>query len=261
MNGTPGVTLERFDDILLVTLDRPKVNAINAATSRALYEAFALLEADRDLRVGVVTGSGHRFFSAGWDLKAAQAGESHDADHGPGGFAGLTEYFGRTKPVIAAVNGSALGGGVELILAADLVVASDEARFSFPEARLGILPDAGGMSRVPQMLPRARALELLITGREFTASDAHEWGLINRVVPVGAVVSSAMDLAREVTRSAPRSVEALLCAVSTVQGLGDREAFDALRAAPVIAGIAKTADAAEGVEAFAKRRPPRWIGA
>ena len=125
------VTLERRAAVLIITLDRPKANAIDVATSLDLYAAFKTLNDDPALRVVIITGTG-RFFSAGWDLGAANDGEAVDADHGPGGFAGLTEYFSLTKPVIAAVNGLAVGGGCELALAADLIVASNAARFWLP---------------------------------------------------------------------------------------------------------------------------------
>ena len=134
---------------LIVTLDRPKANAIDVTTSRALYAAFDRLRQDPGLRVGILTGAGDRFFSAGWDLKAAAAGEGVDADHGPGGFAGITEFLDIGKPVIAAVNGLAFGGGFELVLAADMVVAADHAEFALTEVTLGIVPDAGGMLRLP----------------------------------------------------------------------------------------------------------------
>ena len=129
---------------LVVTLDRPKANAIDVPTSKALYAAFDRLRNDPRLRVGILTAAGDRFFSAGWDLKAAAAGEGIEADHGPGGFAGITEFFDIGKPVIAAVNGLAFGGGFELVLAADLVVAAEHAEFALTEVPLGLVADAGG---------------------------------------------------------------------------------------------------------------------
>lgn len=168
---------------LIVTLDVPKANAVNVETSLQLYGAFARLRDDDALRVGIVTGAGERFFSAGWDLKAAAEGEAVDADHSPGGFAGLTEFFDIGKPVIAAVNGLAVGGGFELALAADLVVAADHAEFALPEVRLGIVADSGGLLRVPARVPRAVAMEWLLTGRRIPADEAARWGLVTRVVP------------------------------------------------------------------------------
>ena len=190
-----GVRAEASEGVLVVTLDRPSANAVDVATSRALYDAFARLENDPRLRVGVLTGAGDRFFCAGWDLKAAAAGEAVDADHGPGGFAGLTELHGRSKPVIAAVNGLALGGGFELVLAADLVVAADHAEFGLPETGLGIIPDAGGVLRLPRLLPRPVAVELLLTGRRMTAQEALGRGLVNQVVPGGQLLTAARELA------------------------------------------------------------------
>ena len=247
--------------ILVLTLDRPTANAIDAATSRALYLAMSRLHADETLRVAVLTAAGQRFFSAGWDLKAANAGESAGADHGPGGFAGITELFGRGKPVIAAVNGSAYGGGVEMMLAADLVVAAETAAFSLPEARIGVLPDAGGVSRLSARLPRPRALELLLTGRSFTAVEALQWGLINRVVPADDVLQTATELARSVCEAAPLSVAATLEIVDATQGLSEQEAFRAVRNdLPTVAKVAASLDAEEGTRAFAEKRPPRWQG-
>jgi crotonobetainyl-CoA hydratase len=247
--------------VLVITIDRPKANAIDARTSQALFGAFTELNESPNLRAGVITAGGDRFFCAGWDLKAAADGESHDADHGPGGFAGLTEFAELRKPVVAAVNGSAYGGGVELMLAAHLVVASASARFAFREARLGILPDAGGLNRLPARIPRAIALDLLLTGREISAEEAHRWGLVNRVVDQADVLSTAVALAQELCRSAPLSVEATLQAVQAVQGMSDRQAFATLRDnVPLVSGIGRTDDAHEGIKAFAEGRPPRWTG-
>ena len=192
---SPEVRVDIDGQVLVVTVDRPKANAIDAATSKVMYEAFRQLRDDPSLRVGILTGAGDRFFSAGWDLKAAAAGEAPDADYGPGGFAGITEMFDIGKPVIAAVNGSAYGGGVELWLACDLVVCSDQAEFAFTEARLGLVPDAGGLVRLPAAVPRAVALELMLTGRRFDAQEAARLGLVSRVVPHGAVLAEAKALA------------------------------------------------------------------
>ncbi|WP_241487967.1 enoyl-CoA hydratase-related protein [Leucobacter japonicus] len=245
-----------------MTLDRPKANAVDAVTSAALYEAFVELDARDDLRVGVLTGSGERFFCAGWDLKSAAQGEEHGADQGEGGFAGLTEYFDLRKPVIAAVNGAAYGGGVELMLACHLAVVAEHAVFAFPEAGLGILPDAGGLTRLPSTLPRVIAMELLLTGREFTAREAYAWGLANAVVPGGDVLDTAFALAQRVCRAAPLAVEAILETVSRTRGVPEREAFAALRTElePAVSAVIHSRDAAEGVAAFTERRAARWVG-
>ncbi|MEW2219021.1 enoyl-CoA hydratase-related protein [Streptomyces sp. NPDC006990] len=144
-------------------------------------KAFDRLRRDRALRAAVVTGAGERFFCAGWDLKAAAGGEAVDADHGPGGFAGLTELFELDKPVIAAVNGLALGGGFELARAADLIVADAHAEFALPEVKLGLIADCAGVLRLPRRLPRAGATELLLTGRRLGAVEAAGRGLVNEV--------------------------------------------------------------------------------
>lgn len=242
---------------LLITLDRPKANAIDVATSKELYAAFQHLAEDPALRAGVVTGAGERFFSAGWDLKA---GEPVDADHGPGGFAGLTEYFTLDKPVIAAVNGLALGGGFELALAADLIVAAEHAEFALPEATLGIIPDSGGVLRLPRRLPGAVATELLFTGRRMPAAEAAGWGLVNRVVPAATLLDTARDLADRVARSAPLAIAAIKQATRATESQGVEEAYRTLRALPRYRAMLASADALEGPRAFAEKRPPRWSG-
>src|SRR5262249_28971162 len=203
------VRAEPHGSVLEITLDRPPANAIDAATSRALYEAFARLEGDPDLRAGIVTAAGDRFFCAGWDLKAAAAGEGAGADQGRGGFAGLTELHGRAKPVIAAVNGIAAGGGFELALAAALVVAAEHADFRLPETGLGIIPDSGGVLWLPRRLPRPLAVELLLTGRPMTAAEACDRGLVNQAVPADQLMPAARALAARVISSGPPPVAAL----------------------------------------------------
>ena len=261
MTDKPDVRVERDGEILVVTLDRPQANAVDAPTSRLLYDAFAQLRDEPALRVGIITGAGDRFFSAGWDLKSAAAGEAPDADYGPGGFAGITELFDVGKPVIAAVNGSAYGGGVELWLAADLVVAADSAVFAFTETRLGLVPDAGGMVRLPNSLPRGLALELFLTGRRFTAEDALGWGIVNRVVPQEQVLAVAKDLARTICESAPLSVRAVLEVVDAAYGRNAKDGYAVMRSGlPTYAQVATSDDAKEGARAFVEKRAPTWSG-
>jgi crotonobetainyl-CoA hydratase len=256
------VRTDVVDGVLVVTLDRPSANAVDVPTSLALYDAFARLERDSGLRVGIVTGAGERFFSAGWDLKAAAAGEAVDADHGPGGFAGLTELFERSKPVIAAVNGLALGGGLELALAADLMVVADHAELALPEVRVGVVADSGGLLRLPRRLPEAVAREMLLTGRRMTADEAGRWGLANRVAPAGGLMDTALALAREIAAGAPLAVAAVQEVLAATAGLDVPDAFRLMRSGslPAYAAMLASLDAEEGPRAFAEKRPPVWRG-
>jgi crotonobetainyl-CoA hydratase len=258
----PSVRAEAVGKTLVVTIDRPPANAIDVPTSLALYDAFHDLQRDRELRVGILTGAGGRFFCAGWDLKAAVAGESIEADHGPGGFAGLTEFDNIGKPVIAAVNGLALGGGFELMLAADLVVAADHAEFSLPEVTLGLVADAGGVLRLPARLPRAIAIDYLLTGRRLAAAEAARWGLVNRVVPAADLLPAAHALADSICAAAPMAVAAVLEIVRDTEGLDPAAGFALLRAGdlPSYRAMLRSADAREGALAFAERRTPAWRG-
>jgi len=253
------VTRNAQDGVLTITLDRPKANAINVATSLALYAAFQQLRDDPALRVGIITGTG-RFFSAGWDLAAATEGEAINADHGPGGFAGLTEFFDLGKPVIAAVNGLAMGGGFELALAADLIVASESAEFALTEVKLGMVADSGGVLRLPQRLPRAIALELLLTGRRMGAAEAARWGLVNQVVAPEDLTAAAMALARQIVQAAPLAVGAVMEIVRATASLPIAQAYEVLRtgALPVYQTMLRSEDAAEGARAFGEKRPARW---
>jgi enoyl-CoA hydratase/carnithine racemase len=256
------VRAEADGETLVVTLDRPKANAIDVATSLELYEAFDRLQHDDALRVAVLTGAGDRFFSAGWDLKAAAAGEPVDADHGPGGFGGLTELRGLRKPVIAAVNGLALGGGFELALAADLMVVAEQAEFALPEVRLGLVPDSGGVLRLPRRLPPAVATEMLLTGRRMPAAEALRWGLANRVVPAARLVEEAMGLARDICASAPLAVAAIKEVTAATAVLSVDEGYRRLRGGdlPSYRAMLGSDDAREGPQAFTEHRAPRWQG-
>lgn len=260
MVNTP-VRTRSDNGILTITLDRPKANAIDVATSHALHAAFRRLQDDPALRVAIVTGTG-RFFSAGWDLNAAAAGEAIDANHGPGGFAGLTEFFDLDKPVIAAVNGLAMGGGFELALAADLVVAADTAEFALPEVRLGLLADSGGVLRLPRRLPRAIAAEMLLTGRRMGAAEAARWGLVNQVVPPDQLPQAATALAAQIVAAAPLPVAALKQILRSTETQTVQEGYRTLRGGglPAYQAMLQSEDAREGPRAFAEKRPPVWHG-
>jgi crotonobetainyl-CoA hydratase len=256
------VRTARRGRVLEVTLDRPKVNVIDAATSRALGEAFRQLQEDDDLSVGIITAAGERFFSAGWDLKAAAAGEPPDADQGVGGFAGLTEYWDLKKPVVAAVNGAALGGGFELALAADLIVAAEHAEFALTEASIGLVPDAGGVVRLPRRVPRAVAMEMILTGRRASAGELERWGLILQTTPAAELMDVARTLADRIAACAPLSLQAIKEIDAATQGASERDAFRIMRDAdlPVYRRIYDSDDAAEGIASVTAKRTPRWTG-
>jgi crotonobetainyl-CoA hydratase len=257
------VRTERRGRVLEIILDRPKVNAIDTATSRELATAFATLRDDPDLRVGIITGGGERFFSAGWDLKAAASGaEDAESDHGPGGFAGLTEMFDLDRPVIAAVNGLAVGGGFELALACDLIVAADHAEFFLPEVTLGMIPDAGGVLRLPQRLPRPVATEMLVTGRRMGAEEAASWGLVTELTTAETVLDRARELADRIAANAPLAIAAVKQVLRTTEHLGVEDGYALMRSGQLDAyeRMLRSDDIDEGPRAFADGRDPVWRG-
>ena len=259
------IRVARFGALYQVTLDRPSANAIDAATSRALFVAFRAFNDDPDARVAILTGAGDRFFSAGWDLKAAAAAEgaeASDSDHGPGGFAGLTGYFALEKPVIAAINGLAIGGGFELALACDLIVAAENAEFALPEAGLGLVADAGGVQRLARRIAPNLAMELLLTGRRIDASEGQRLGLVNQIVPLGSLMTAARALATTIAAKAPLSIRAIKALARFGEDLSVEAMFKAMRAGrvPAYSAVLASEDAREGPRAFAENRPPVWIG-
>jgi crotonobetainyl-CoA hydratase len=256
---TDGFRVERNGAVLELTLDRPKANALDAATSRRLGDVFVVAEADPDVRAIILTGAGDRFFSAGWDLGAAADGEAFDADYGPGGFGGFPDLPNRTKPVIAAVNGLAVGGGFEIAMAADMIVAADHAQFFLPEAQLGLLPDAGSV-RLPRLLPAPIATEMLLTGRRMDAAEALRWGLVNRVVPSTDLMETARRLATSVMASAPLSVAAILDIGRSTTAMDLVKAMESIKAMESYRRAIDSQDALEGTASFAEKRPPVWKG-
>ncbi|MEO1318878.1 MAG: enoyl-CoA hydratase-related protein, partial [Pseudomonadota bacterium] len=199
---------------------------------------------------------------AGWDLKAAAAGEAPDADQGIGGFAGLTEYWDLKKPVIAAVNGMALGGGFELALAADMIVAAEHATFGLPEAGIGLIADSGGVIRLPRRLPRAIAMEMIMTAHCVEAAELARWGLINEVVPAERLMEAAHALADRVAASAPLSLQAVKEIDAATEGADTREAFQIMRTADLAAyrRVYDSDDAKEGIASVSEKRSPVWKG-
>lgn len=247
--------------VLEVVLDRPKANAIDSATSRAMGDVFAAFRDDPDLRVAIITGAGDRFFSAGWDLKVAAQGEPPDADYGVGGFGGLQQLPNLNKPVIAAVNGLAVGGGVELAMSADLIVAAEHSRFALPEINAGTLADAATI-RLARRIPYHVAMDMLLTGRWMEAEEALRWGLVNRVVPAAELMPRTRELAATLASGPPLVFAAIKEVVRESETLSFAEAMERVmqRDFPTVAALYGSEDQLEGARAFAEKRPPVWKG-
>ncbi|UOX89861.1 crotonase/enoyl-CoA hydratase family protein [Amycolatopsis sp. FBCC-B4732] len=243
------VRTERIGGTLLITIDRPQArNAVNAAVATQLAAALDELEADPTLRAGVLTGA-ENTFSAGMDLKAALKGESPEI---PGrGFGGLTDAE-LAKPLIAAVEGFAMGGGFELALGCDLIVAGEDARFGLPEVKRGLIAAGGGVIRLPKRIPHHLAMEFLLTGEPVTGRRAGELGLVNRVTPNGDAAAVALQLAEKLAENAPLA----LAAVKKVVRAADPKAAQREE----IKKLMQSADVREGMTAFAERRAPKWTG-
>jgi crotonobetainyl-CoA hydratase len=253
------IEVVRNAEILEVTINRPKANAIDAATSREMSAVFESFMKDSQLRVAILTGTGTRFFSAGWDLTAASEGEAFESDYGVGGFGGICELKYRPKPVIVAVNGMAVGGGFEIALAADLIVAAEHAEFFLPEANLGLIADNATI-RLPKIVPPNIAREMLISGRRMSATEAQSWGIVNQVTSTENLMTAARELATKICAAAPLSVAAVLELVRDLEDVSTDDAMPILRSNETYRAAINSQDAKEGADAYAEKRSPKWQG-
>lgn len=255
------VSIRRDGPVVEITLDRPKANAIDAPTSRRLGEAFASFRDDPRALVAIIRGAGERFFCAGWDLIAAAEGEAVDSDYGVGGFGGLQELPGLNKPVIAAVNGMAVGGGFELALAADLIIAAAHVSFALPEIKSGTLAESA-TARLPRRIPYHLAMEMLLLGRWMTAAEAHRHGLVSEIAPEGQLMARARALARTLAEGPPLVLAAIKEVVRAAESAPFIDVMRQIRERKLatVAALYGSGDRLEGARAFRDKRPPRWRG-
>ncbi len=245
--------------LIEVWIDRPKANAINLAASRRLNEVFGAFRDDPALRIAIVTGAGDRFFCPGWDLKAAADGERSDEDWGSGGFGGLNYPRNLDKPVIAAINGIACGGGFEIALGCDIIVMEEHARFALPEINVGVLADAGTI-KLRRRIPYHVAVEFLMTGRWMDAAEAKHWGLANHVVARGEALAKAREIAHQLADGPPLLFPAIKQLLRHTEMIPEHQAFELHDSLEAVQRVIRSEDLREGARAFAEKRKPAWKG-
>jgi crotonobetainyl-CoA hydratase len=256
---TDGIRTVKDGAILEITIDRPKANAIDLKASRRLNQIVSSFRDDPELRIAIITGAGERFFSPGWDLKAAAAGEESDSDWGVGGFAGFNYPRNLNKPIIAAVNGIACGGGFEIVLGTDIIVMEEQAKFALPEINVGVLADAGTI-KLRRRIPYHVAVEFLLTGRWMDAAEAKHWGLANHVVPTGQAMTKAREIARQLMDGPPLLFPAIKQLLRHTEMVPEHEAFELHDSLDAVQRVVRSDDLKEGTRAFSEKRKPRWTG-
>jgi len=247
--------------VLEVTLDRPKANAIDLATSRIMGQVFRDFRDDPKLRVAIITGAGEKFFCPGWDLKAAADGDAVDGDYGVGGFGGLQELPHMNKPVIAAINGICCGGGLELALSADILLAAEHATFALPEIRSGTVADAASI-KLPKRIPYHIAMEMLLTGRWIDAEEAARWGMINQIHPAAELMAKAREMADLLASGPPLVYAAIKEVVREAEDMKFQDALNRITKSQLktVETLYRSEDQLEGARAFTEKRDPVWKG-
>jgi len=260
MTDSP-IRTRREGHILEVTLDRPKANAIDLATSRIMGDTFMAFRDDPDLRVAILTGTGDKFFCPGWDLKAAADGDAVDGDYGIGGFGGLQELGNLNKPIICAVNGICCGGGLEVAISCDLILAAEHATFALPEIRSGTVADAASI-KLPKRIPYHVAMDLLLTGRWFDAEEALRWGLVKEVVAADQLMDKAWELARLLESGPPLVMAAVKEVVREAEDMRFQDMLSRItkRQLRTVDTLYSSEDQLEGARAFSEKRDPVWKG-